>query len=134
VSNYKEKEFDQRVVWTLGGTSPAASVIVFADSSIADVAPTIASLQATVTVSAASAHFKCKVGFQVSGDGLSWDNAVYFGAPDFQIGNGVLVCPWYNGTANYKKKIRFVLSAEQDGTSNVLEMANVIVVIGFMIK
>jgi hypothetical protein len=134
-SNYKEKDFGQRVTWTLGGTSPGAATILLVDETIQGVAPTISQLQATITVSEASANFKCKVGFQVSADGTTWDNTVWLGAgPDYQVGNGSLVTAWHTTTTNYKKNIRFVVQAEQNGTANVIEVAHVRIVIGFQVK
>lgn len=111
-------------------------MVVLPDIGIANVAPTIDQMQATITVSEASAHFKCKVGYQVSSDGATWDNPVYFGTTpgDFQIGNGSLTTAWNATGINYKRRIRFVVSAEQDGGFNVIEMGNGTITLGFRVK
>lgn len=134
VSNFKEAVFPSRVAWSTGAAQPGASVIVLPDIGISDVAPTIDQMQATITVSECSAAFRCKVGYQVSSDGTTWDSVVYFGAPDTQVGNGSLTTAWNPAGINYKRKIRFVLSAEQDTGSAVLAVAHVAITIGFRVK
>lgn len=135
VSNFKEAIFLPRPIWTLGGTSgSAATTTVLEDVGVMDVAPTISQMQATITVSNASAHFKCKASYRLSSDGVSWGNAVDFGAPDYQIGNGSLTTAWNAVGGNYRKKIRFEVVAEQDGGANVIEIANVAVTIGIRIQ
>jgi hypothetical protein len=136
VSNYKEAIFPPRTMWSQGGNSPAPSSVVLEDVGVMDVAPTINQMQASITVGSASAHFKCKIGYQVSADGVTWDNAAYFGSGsgDYQVGNGSLTTAWNSAGGNYKRKIRFVVSAEQDGGANVIEIAIVSITIGFRIQ
>ncbi len=132
-SNYKEKDFGTRPMWTLGGANGGINTWILNGVDIEDVAPTLAAIQATVTVTQASLNFKCSVLFQVTADGVTWDTAVIFNAATYQTGNGVLSYAWNSATTNYKRKIRFLVNAEQ-ATGTTLEMADVKVVIGFQIK
>lgn len=134
VSNYKEKDFGTRPMWTLGGANNnGLQTYLLAGSDIEDAAPTLAALQATITVAQASLNFKCSVLFQVSADGINWDTAVIFTAATYQTGNGTLCYAWNMATTNYKRKIRFLVNVEQSAGTSV-EMADVKVVVGFQVK
>ncbi len=39
---------------------------------------------------------------------------MYFGAPTYRTGSGVLVSDWYTANVNYKRAIRYVVQMQQD--------------------
>ncbi len=116
-----------------GGANGGINSFILPGTDIEDVAPTLAGIQATVTVMQSSLNFKCSVLFQVSADGVTWDTAVIFTAATYQAGNGTLSYAWNTATTNYKRKIRFLVNAEQ-ASGTTIEMADVKVVIGMNIK
>lgn len=137
-SNYKQLDFGTRVIYTLGGAHAGSGVdIVVSDSSIAATAPTLAQLQATLTVGEATNGFVGKVYYQVSADSITWDNPAYFqsgGGAMVQTGNGTVVSDWVTGVSNFKRFIRFGVHAEQSSTNDILAIAQVGLVVGVLIK
>lgn len=138
ISNYKERDFGVRPVWTPGAAAGASSTLILEDSTLAPVAPTLDQVQATLLVTNASANFNCKVGYQTSSDGSTWSGTVYFqssGGDMVVTGTGANTSDWLGGpTVNFKRFIRFVIVGSQAAGVSTMEMANVGVIIGFRIK
>ncbi len=136
VSNYKELNLGNRTVWTLGGAVGAAD-IVFGPEDGSPVAPTIARIQGTLTVRLATADFKAAVGYQVSGDGDAWDTIVWLGpnagTPEFLTGNNTLCYSIHTPAGNLKRRIRWVVRAQQ-ASGTAVAIANVGLVIGLFIQ
>ena len=101
------------------------------------IAPTLAAMQATVTVTEATSGCTLRVYYQLSADGSAWDTAQLFtiGASSMgQVGNGTSISDWINSVGNYKRYIRFGARIEQSGGNAVIAIAKVNVVIGVFVK
>ena len=115
VSNLKVLRLGSRLVYSLGGASAGqANVLVVGSERGYPISPTIVQQQAILTVSEASNGAKANVGYQLTADGCAWDTPVYFGAPTYRTGSGVLVSDWYTANVNYKRAIRYVVQMQQD--------------------
>ena len=136
VSNYKELNLGSRTVWTLGG-AVGLTDIVYGPEEGSPVAPTITGIQGTLTTRLATADFKAAVGFQVSSDGDIWDAIVWLGpnagTPDFLTGNGPLCYSIHTPTGNLKRRIRWVVRAQQ-ASGSAVAIANVGLVVGLFIR
>lgn len=106
VSNYKELNLGNRTVWTLGGAVGAAD-IVFGPEDGWPVAPTIARIQGTLTVRLATA--------------------------DFKAGNNTLCYSIHTPAGNLKRRIRWVVRAQQ-ASGTAVAIANVGLVMGLFIQ
>jgi hypothetical protein len=78
-------------------------------------------------------NIKTAAFFQLSEDGISWDNPISLFGANYLIGNGTLTEAWYNATSNYKRFIRFGVSALQN-SGTAVEMANVSLVLDVQLK
>lgn len=121
-------------VWSTGGSgsSGLSEVFVLSSDDIAQVAPLLAQLRATLTVENRTLNASVEVVFQTTSDGVTWETAIPL-SQAFVTTNTTDTTPWYTDTANFKRGIRVGVRIKQ-ATGNAVESARVTVVLDLQLK
>ena len=124
-----------KICWSAAGAAPAPNYFIFTpEEGIDSLTPLISQLRASVMNQNCSALFESQMFFQLSEDGCSWDTplAIAVGGA-FVAGNTQNTTDWYSTTTNYKRFIRFGITAAQVGGTAVAQ-ANVSLIIDILLK
>ena len=122
---------DREVVFSEGSTNPGTSAIfVLSPDSRMQIAPMLDKVRATLRIENKTETFQCKVVYQVSSDGETWDTAVDISS-GYVTANGYDTSDWKT-ISNTKRAIRFgVICAQVTGDD--VESARVSVVLDLVL-
>lgn len=126
-----------KICWSAGGPGGAPSPNYFIytpEEGIDSLTPLISQLRASVMNQSCTAQFESQMFFQLSEDGCTWDSPqpIAVGGA-FVVGNTQNTTDWYNTTTNYKRFIRFGITAAQVA-GTIVAQANVSLIIDILLK
>lgn len=123
---------DRKVVFSTGATSPGTSdIFVLSPNSMMEIATLLAKVRATMRIENKTEGFQCKVVYQLSNDGETWDSPLDLSA-GWETVNGYSTTDW-TGIANPKRAIRFGVVCAQTAGNNV-ESARISLVIDILLQ
>lgn len=95
--------------------------------------PLISQLRASLMNQQATGTFEGQVFFQLSEDSCTWDPPIALDGVTYLVGNGSSTTAWYSATSNYKRYIRFGVTAAATG-GTIIAMANCSLIIDILLK
>lgn len=124
-----------KTVWSSGAAAPGLNYFIFTpEEGIDTLTPLISQLRASVMNQQATGLFESQMFFQLSEDGCTWDTPIAIAVGGaFVVGNTQTTTDWYSTTTNYKRFIRFGITAGNT-TNTVITTANVSLIVDILLK